>query len=491
MELQSFKFGNVIYENSDFMLCDVSTDIEGAEFIALVPTCLRLKKVIPSIPATVKSVSGQISNISDAKGVLTTIVDSGINHDLNPFLIIEKPIGMRLAVFRYSVIEQLLSIIRQLANCLLTLHEHQIFQRDLDPSWDIFYDGFRVCVAFPGARDIFHKAYIEADDGSTVFDVPRFVVKKGSVKEDVEALLRVADSMVEQARSSIQASQLDNLQNILNQNKLVLSHYSDTPELVLKELAKLSLTAQVVDLSSRTSNTENGSAIQETRGESRPSGRVKFRKFILLALIVIFVLVASIFFKSGPSVDLSEEVTNGRQVADDELAEMQDPISAEVVLDQEDVHVDPIEVDPEVMRTAKEEIETHGGKEVPLLKPTWTTENAPIVTKQSNSDALNSETKVSAAFLAEFENIQSQANSDSFEVRINAAKNLARYCDKLPNESSSIYERLLNDPDILVRGFAVHGYSDCRGADSKRLLESILKKEKSIVVREAIEKVLK
>lgn len=191
MGLDSITFDKILWENESFSLCRVRTAHTSISYIALIPTCLKLKKILPSIPSTIQSLSAEMNEALGEIACFSKLVESGITPECSPFLVVEQPAGVPLSEYAFVARDEFLYVVRELATALNTLHEAGLFQREISPHFDVYFDGEKVFVPFPAARDIFHKSYLGAGSNATVFDIPRFVIFPGSVYEDVQSLLHV------------------------------------------------------------------------------------------------------------------------------------------------------------------------------------------------------------------------------------------------------------------------------------------------------------
>ena len=499
-------FGDVLFSDEQFSLSEVSFSGGDFDHIAVVSDCLKLRKVIASIPIAIREASSGLSEIIQEDFALSKIVDSGINQDLNPFLIVKKPKGNSLASYRFSSAREISEVLRKVASAVKELHRIGQFQRDLDPNWDIYYDGRLVTLCFPAARHTFHKAYVNADDGATVFDVPRFIVTVGSVREDVTAIINLGLSIVV-SLNSIEINEkkqfvnfLENLKNKLDEARVDSSSIIDDlcrldwnyePEIKgfvedqsivdnsVEEDDKFALVHDFGSLNKDPYSSQKDEKIKTSRSMSIVARKVVLTGgFIALCAALFF-----LFFKMASKISENEAQKDLVPVA---------PITEKEKVEPEDVvkeiEVDDAKTDQSLIVPETEEpldIKNEGGQ-------------SSIDQSKTPIDDLNikdelPEVEVPQAPVAsrEFMAVLEKVVSKEFEVRVEAAKALPSYCESNREDAQNALRVLLKDPDILVRGFSVYSFAECLGKKGEEELKEALNNESSEVVRSAILKSLK
>lgn len=518
MEFEFIKFGKVIYQDNDFTLSYVVTPDNEDSYVALIPTCLQLKKAIPSIPQVIRSSFQEISNIKSQGGYLSTIIDSGVNHELNPFLITTVPKGKRLIEYKFNSIHELSVIYSQLASCLASLHEYNIYQRDISIEWDLYFDGQTLSFSFPAARDVFHKAYVDTSDGATVHGIPRFIVLGGSIYEDVLNYLNTSKKIADLLPSVLYEVEKENVKNYLDLQLDKLKNDKRSAGLILETLSKANIDTilasgqKVSNLFPGIAEIENKPVITRPRFDNNLDSIItakpkKFKKLLLIfSISLLFVFFTLIFFKKADDLPPVSDVKIEEPELPPQFKEAlnlnhesgQVKVEDQVKSKPENKEVEePEEVKIENAPEEAANKQMQEVDEVPLLDPNWkdneitevvepSKENAPVEVKNSQIESAKVNSEVE-----DFSVLRKNAESANFEVRIEAAKKLSEACIASQSNALSLLKTLLEDSDVLVRGFAVRSYAACLGPkESNKYLRELFNKEESEVVRGVIKKVL-
>ena len=583
MSFDSIKFGKIIWEDKNFSLTHVNTNLVEGSYIALVSKCLKLRKIIPSIPKTIEAVSLEMGEKLGREGYFASILETGITQDLNPFLVTKIPNGQVLSQYEFRTSDEFLLMIRELSCSLIKLHECKLFQRELSSNFDVYFDGKKTKLAFPAARDIFHKAYIGAGSKATVFDIPRFIIFPGNVSEDVNAVIELALEVIEKNKINFDDFCYKALLEFFEGLKIQIATSKEVGNAILLQLSELS----EIPALQRGKKDESCFEFFEEDAEKNKKNRVShvivpdnfsnrnqikleptienfprkniiwvlkeflakipvlYKKIFLFSIsITIFLLFLLIFFTSdedkkselsasinddSAQLDLKSKVEEGVVVSDQseiekiEKVELQknDPINKPNNNEDSDVPL----LDPKWYENENLE-EGEKGKEEP--KEESEEEPKEVIVRESQEESLLdnkieervevkkempvdfSDKQIEAEKLKDSKPNHEQQNkvenkspqsstidleklikSQSFEDRIKAIKFLSLECTARKEDTISQIETLLLDPDILVRGFAVHAYGKCLGKDAKARLQQMQKQEESLVVKKAIEKALR
>lgn len=580
MSFDSIKFGKIIWEDKNFSLTHVNTNSVEDSYIALVSKCLKLRKIIPSIPKTIEAVSLEMGEKLGREGYFASILETGITQDLNPFLVTKIPKGQVLSQYEFRTSDEFLLMIRELSSSLIKLHECKLFQRELSSNFDVYFDGKKTKLTFPAARDIFHKAYIGAGSKATVFDIPRFIIFPGNVNEDVNAVIELALEVIEKNKINFDdfsyKAVLEFFEDLKIQSVtskevgsailLKLSELSEIPALQRerKEESCFEFFEEDAEKNKKIrvshvivpDNFSNRSQVKlEPTIENFPRKNIiwvlkeflakiplLYKKIFLFSIsITIFLLFLLIFFTSdedkkpellassnddSAQLDLKSKVEESVVLSDQseiEKVELQKNVPTNKPNNNEDSDV-PL-LDPKWYENENLE-EAEKGKEAP--KEELEEETNKVIVHESQEESLldnkiEERVEVKKEILVDFSDKQVEAEklkdsktnhgqqnkvetkspqsstidleklikSQSFEDRIKAVKFLSLECTAKKEDSISQIETLLLDPDILVRGFAVHAYSKCLGKDAKARLQQMQKQEESLVVKKAIEKALR